>query len=73
MMFDISIDELDIANISIAQSVLVSLDAVSQTISRPLSGYVTNIAIEVRSDGGVTNYPATISIDGNYFWGIPSL
>lgn len=66
MMFDISIDELDIVNISIGQSVLVSLDAVSQTISRPLSGYVTNIAIEGRSDGGVTNYPVTISIDGNY-------
>ncbi len=64
MEFDVAIDELDISRIEIGQSVNVSVDAISQTLNSPLSGEVSQIAVESKSSNGVTTYPVTITLPG---------
>lgn len=63
MEFTIPVDELDIAKVQIGQKTKVTVDALADTTSKPLSGTVTDIALEGTSSNGVTTYPVTITID----------
>ncbi len=63
MTMKVSIDELDIANIKPGQSVTSTVDAVAATLTKPLTGTVTSIAVEGSSSNGVTTYPVTLTLD----------
>lgn len=63
MEFSVPIDELDIAKIKTGLKVNVTVDALSETKTAPLTGVVTSIAMEGTSSNGVTTYPVTIQID----------
>ena len=63
MEFQIPIDELDIAKVKVGQLASITVDALSDTSTRPLSGKVSKIAIEGTSSNGVTTYPVTIQVD----------
>ncbi len=65
MQFIIDVDELDIAKIQIGQSAEVTIDALAETIDKPLKGAVTKIAVEGTSSNGVSTYPVTIQIEEN--------
>lgn len=65
MDFDVSVDELDIAKISVGQKVNITIDAMEETETTPLIGKVTKIAVEGTASNGVTSFPVTIKIDGN--------
>ncbi len=60
LTFDISIDELDISEIEIGQSVSITADAVP---GRTFEGVVSNISIVGSAYQGVTSYPVTVTID----------
>ncbi|WP_052085903.1 HlyD family efflux transporter periplasmic adaptor subunit [Clostridium sp. HMP27] len=64
MDFDVSVDELDIAKISVGQKVSITIDAMKETETTPLLGNVTKIAVEGTASNGVTSFPVTIKIDG---------
>ncbi len=59
LTFDISVDELDIKDISIGQSVIVTADALP---NREFKGVVDTISIIGTTTSGVTVYPVTIVI-----------
>ncbi len=59
MTFDMSIDELDIRAVEIGQRVVVEADALDEE----LEGHVTNIDLQSKSNGGVTTYTVTVTID----------
>lgn len=59
MTFDMSIDELDIRAVQIGQRVVVEADALDGS----LEGHVTNIDLQSKSNGGVTTYTVTVTID----------
>ncbi len=63
MTMEIAIDELDIASISPGQSVTATVDAVTDTETTPLTGTVSNIAVEGSSSNGVTTYPVTLTLN----------
>lgn len=63
--FDIEVDELDINDVTVGAEVKVTIDALEETASSPLTGYVTNVSIEGNSMNSVTSYPVTISLEGN--------
>lgn len=63
MEFEIPIDELDIAKIKIGQKANITVDALTETTSKPLTGQVSKIAIEGSSSNGVTTYPVTIQVN----------
>lgn len=63
--FDIEVDELDINDVTVGAEVKVTIDALEETASSPLIGYVTNVSIEGNSMNSVTSYPVTISLEGN--------
>ena len=63
--FDIEVDELDINDIKVGQSVKVTIDAIEATVTTPLVGTVSNISIEGNSMNSVTSYPVTISLSGD--------
>ncbi len=63
MDFDIPIDELDIAKIEVGQKVNITVDALPETETKPLTGQVSDIAVEGSSSNGVTTYPVTIGIN----------
>lgn len=65
MEFSIDVDELDIAQIEVGQSVNVTIDALEETAEKPLKGTVTKIAVEGSSSNGVSIYPVTIQIEEN--------
>ena len=56
----LSVDELDIANIEVGQSVSIVADAVEDTV---YSGTVTKVSVAGTSSGSATTYPVTIRID----------
>jgi len=63
MEFQIPIDELDIAKIQTGQKVNITVDALEETEEKPLTGVVTEIALEGNVAGsGVTTYPVTIQL-----------
>ncbi|MBM7872123.1 HlyD family secretion protein [Clostridium pascui] len=63
MDFDVSVDELDIAKISVGQKVNITIDAMEETEATPLIGKVIKIAVEGTASNGVTSFPVTIKID----------
>jgi HlyD family secretion protein len=65
MEFSINVDELDIAKIELGQKVNVTIDALEETMEKPLKGTVTKIAVEGSSSNGVSTYPVTIQIEEN--------
>jgi Membrane-fusion protein len=61
--FTVSVDELDIAKVQVGQRVDVTVDALTETSAKPLSGKVTKTAMEGTYSNGVTTYPVTITLD----------
>lgn len=59
MKFTMSIDELDIKNVSVGQKVTVTADAVSKTYT----GEISAIVLNGTSSSGVTVYPVTVTLD----------
>ncbi len=56
---ELSVDELDIKNVEVGQSVTIKSDAVE---GRIYHGEVSNVSINGTTSGGVTTYPVTIVI-----------
>ena len=56
----LSVDELDIADIQVGQTVAVTVDAVEDTT---YEGVVTKVSVAGTSSGSATTYPVTIRID----------
>ena len=56
----LNVDELDISNIEVGQSVTVVADAVADTV---YEGVVTKVSVAGTSTGSATTYPVTIRID----------
>ena len=56
----LSVDELDISDIAVGQSVSITADAVE---GRTYQGVVTKVSVAGTSSSGVTTYPVTIRID----------
>ena len=63
--FQIDVDELDINDVTVGAEVKVTIDALEETATTPLIGYVTNISIEGNSMNSVTSYPVTVSLEGS--------
>ncbi len=58
MKFTMSIDELDIKNVEVGQTVTVTADAVSKVYT----GEITAIVLNGTSSNGVTVYPVTVTL-----------
>ena len=56
----LSVDELDIANIAVGQTVSITADAVED---KTYAGTVTKVSVAGTSTGSATTYPVTIRID----------
>lgn len=56
---ELSVDELDIKNVEVGQSVIITSDAVE---GRAYHGEVSNVSINGTTSSGVTTYPVTIVI-----------
>lgn len=56
---ELSVDELDIKNVKVGQSVTITSDAVE---GKRYSGEVSNVSVNGTTSGGVTTYPVTIVI-----------
>lgn len=56
----LSVDELDIANIAVGQTVSITADAVED---KTYTGTVTKVSVAGSSTGSATTYPVTIRID----------
>lgn len=65
MQFSVNIDELDIEKLEIGQKVDITVDAIEETSTKPITGTVSKIAIEGTSENGVTTYPVTIKADNS--------
>ncbi|WAM34015.1 HlyD family efflux transporter periplasmic adaptor subunit [Caldicellulosiruptor morganii] len=63
LVFKVDIDELDIAKIKVGQKVNITVDALTDTQTNPLTGKVAKIPLEGTTQNGVTTYSVTISID----------
>ncbi len=63
LQFDVDIDELDIDKIKTGQKVNITVDALTETNTKPLSGEVSKIAFEGASSNGVSVYPVTIKVN----------
>ena len=55
-----AIDELDIGQVAVGQSVRITADAVPD---QTYSGTVTKVSVAGTTSGGITTYPATVRID----------
>lgn len=66
MKFDIPVDEIDVAKLKVGQKVNISVDSVESTEATPVLGEVQSIAVKGTTVSGVTTYPITIKIDGNF-------
>ena len=56
----LNVDELDISNIAVGQTVSITADAVENTV---YEGVVTKVSVAGTSTGSATTYPVTIRID----------
>lgn len=56
---ELAVDELDIKNVKLDQSVIILSDAVE---GKRYTGKVTNVSVNGTTSGGVTTYPVTIVI-----------
>lgn len=64
MTMKINIDELDISQVKAGQDVSITLEALEDTSTKPISGKVDSVAVEGTSSNGVTSYPVTITFPG---------
>lgn len=60
MTFEMSVDELDVQQVQVGQSVEIAADAFEQ---ESFTGTVTNISLKSSNSNGVTNYPVTVTLD----------
>lgn len=60
LTFEMSIDELDIQNVKVGQTVQVTADAFE---GQTFTGTVTNVSLQSTASNGVTNYPVTVTLD----------
>ena len=58
--FEMSVDELDVKEVAVGQSVVITADAVS---GETFSGTVTNVSLQSSYSNGVTNYPVTVTLN----------
>ena len=65
MRFDISIDELDIAKLSLGQKASITIDALTDTAAKPLQGEVVKVPFEGKSQNGVATFAVTIQLNEN--------
>ncbi|MGI6029245.1 MAG: efflux RND transporter periplasmic adaptor subunit [Candidatus Heteroscillospira sp.] len=56
----LSVDELDISNVSVGQKVKITADAVED---KTYEGTVTKVSVAGTTSGGYTSYPVTIRLD----------
>ncbi|MDP4092908.1 MAG: efflux RND transporter periplasmic adaptor subunit [Bacillota bacterium] len=63
MQFTVDVDELDISKVKTGQKVNVTIDALTDTESNPLSGTVTQAALEGTSSNGVATYPVIVTVE----------
>lgn len=56
----LNVDELDISDVEVGQTVTITADAVEDTV---YTGVVTNVSVAGNTSGGITTYPVTIRID----------
>ncbi len=60
LTFDISLDELDVNQVEVGQTVNITCDALENV---ELQGYVTKVSVAGTTSNGVTTYPVTVQID----------
>ena len=60
LTFEMSVDELDVQNVQVGQTVEVNADAFED---QTFSGKVTNVSLASSYSNGVTNYPVTVTMD----------
>lgn len=60
LVFEMSIDELDISKIKVGQEVQITADAME---NKTFSGVVTSVSIVGTSSQGVTSYPVKVTIE----------
>lgn len=63
MQFTIPVDELDIAKVKVGQEAAITIDALTETTTKPLSGAVIYKAREGTSSNGVAVYDVTVKIN----------
>ena len=59
-VFDMYVDELDIMNVRTGQEVKITADAFE---GKEFKGAVTNVSLQSKASGGVTQFPVTVRID----------
>ena len=60
LTFEMSIDELDISDVEVGQTVEITADAFEDEI---YTGHVTNVSMNGSYSNGVTTYPVTVTLD----------
>jgi HlyD family secretion protein len=60
LVFEMSIDELDVMSVKVGQEVNITADAIE---GATFKGVVTNVSLESTNSNGVTQYPVTVRID----------
>ncbi len=60
IVFDMSVDELDVSKIEVGQTVSITADAID---NRTYTGHVDNVSVVGTTQNGVTTYPVRIVID----------
>jgi HlyD family secretion protein len=63
LYFDIPIDELDVAKLEVGQKATITIDAIEDTLKKPLTGEVSRIAFKGTSTNGVASFPVTVKLD----------
>lgn len=61
LTFDISLDELDISQVEVGQTVNISCDSLED--AGEFQGKVTKVSVAGTTQNGVTTYPVTVQID----------
>ena len=61
LTFDISLDELDVGEVAVGQTVNISCDSLGDGAS--FEGRVTKVSVAGTTSNGVTTYPVTVRID----------
>lgn len=59
LKFEMNVDELDINQVKVGQSVKITADALD---SKVYEGTITNVSVNGTTSGGVTTYPITVEI-----------
>lgn len=67
LIFEISVDELDISSIAVGQKVEITADALE---GQTFTGVVDNISIVGTASNGVTSYPVKVVVDGGEATGL---